>query len=231
MKTHKVVKIKVPYPKNYESMYVEKNSLVSSVLMEIPLTRLSYFPDKTRNVFPSMKKLKEYWWEFFVSIGKFDSRYEFEECDYCWACGMTIDGAPWTERAHILPRVLGGDEEPMNVNLLCRSCHINSENLYGSEYLNWLMERTRWDAMWDSHILKLEDSIRHQPGFCAAFSPAQTPNGVRGVKSLSRRIQSGCGINVRKLITEALNVDYLVVWPPRDIYSWVGPFPRLRKDR
>jgi hypothetical protein len=51
----------------------------------------------------------------------------------CFACRIA---AP-LERAHILPRWAGGSDEPVNLHLLCRACHLKSEGLFGISYWRW----------------------------------------------------------------------------------------------
>lgn len=52
----------------------------------------------------------------------------------CFACG-THDTI---ERAHILPRCVGGNDTIGNIHLLCKECHIESEELSGAAYWIWL---------------------------------------------------------------------------------------------
>lgn len=57
----------------------------------------------------------------------------------CWAC---LEWTPKPERAHILPVSMGGDDDPMNIHLLCPKCHIESERLHGDGYWQWIS--TKW---------------------------------------------------------------------------------------
>lgn len=69
-----------------------------------------------------------------MAWGKFDSRHEVYENDYCWGCGM-LRGE--TERAHIRAFSDGGSHEAWNHHLLCETCHKDSEFLTGSLYWRW----------------------------------------------------------------------------------------------
>jgi len=82
---------------------------------------------------PSKKVIKEHWREMLVGF-KFDSDFEYDEADYCWACGM-YNGP--TQRAHISARCNSHDDSAGNLHLLCGMCHKDSEFLEGEEYWDW----------------------------------------------------------------------------------------------
>jgi hypothetical protein len=57
----------------------------------------------------------------------------------CWACGWDVDACGTLERAHLVPRSLGGSDEPSNLVLLCRSCHRKAPNTDDAQYmLDWV---------------------------------------------------------------------------------------------
>lgn len=106
-----------------------------------------------RKDMPSQSVIREYWGEWLVEIGKFDSLIEVHEDDYCFACGMLwVSKGKNTERAHILPINMGGDNSPGNLHLLCSPCHKRSEELFGVAYDSWLKNRKNLDPMYESLI-------------------------------------------------------------------------------
>lgn len=70
-------------------------------------------------------------------IGKIDeTELNFDWCDgdiVCWNCGCKRK----TQRCHIVPFSLDGEDEPHNYVLLCNICHQNAPNCSN--------ERTMWD--------------------------------------------------------------------------------------
>tara|TARA_R100001443_G_scaffold57258_1_gene68066 strand:- start:213 stop:698 length:486 start_codon:yes stop_codon:yes gene_type:complete len=56
------------------------------------------------------------------------------DVNVCMACGVLAT----TDRAHIVPLQCGGSNEIYNLNLLCKPCHAESENLFGREYEMWI---------------------------------------------------------------------------------------------
>jgi len=102
-----------------------------------------------RKGMPTQRSIREFWgntslWRF----KNFDSRFEFMEDDYCFACGFT-NGEGKTERSHIVALSLGGSNQCENLHLLCSRCHIDSENLgmpandtHQASYWRWFFSRT-----------------------------------------------------------------------------------------
>ena len=63
-------------------------------------------------------------------------------CDdiYCMACGSTRNFGQYgqLERAHITADSIGGSRKESNLHMLCRLCHLQSEDLEGWHYWLWL---------------------------------------------------------------------------------------------
>lgn len=51
----------------------------------------------------------------------------------CFACG----GFQQLERAHITPKLYGGTDTADNLHILCKPCHLASEDLLGKPYWDW----------------------------------------------------------------------------------------------
>ena len=62
------------------------------------------------------------------------AKYNNTDVDICMACGVKCT----TDRAHIVPLSYGGSNEIPNLNLLCKPCHAESENLFDREYEMWI---------------------------------------------------------------------------------------------
>ena len=90
---------------------------------------------------PSKADIFEHWKEWLDQNG-----FDWGEPN-CWACkrwwGTTYDikksNAPWgkiraiwnkvpLQRCHIIPRSLGGTDDPSNLFLMCRDCHDRAPN-------------------------------------------------------------------------------------------------------
>lgn len=97
---------------------------------------------------PTLRAVQDHWAARLVEMGKAPSLADLnEDGPYCFACG-TVDGPDAKpERAHILARVLGGDDSPGNLHLLCSACHKASERLSGDAYWRWFTERTVFDKV------------------------------------------------------------------------------------
>jgi hypothetical protein len=92
---------------------------------------------KSKNM-PSKEKILSTWW-----ITRDDSGVDLlasktngkakipPETDRCWCCGC-LENHPWyknvgvIERCHIVPKSLGGSNDPLNLVLLCSQCHKKS---------------------------------------------------------------------------------------------------------
>ena len=119
----------------------------------------------TRKALPSKNVIRKQWAEWLVEVGKFDSVTEVMEADYCWACGFIhsdTDGDDWTEKAHILAHMEGGTENPDNLHLLCKWCHLSSEMLTGDEYFEWFKARNLSDMLKDFMDGNLESLSKSQ---------------------------------------------------------------------
>ncbi len=94
---------------------------------------------------PSELAIRAHWAKRLWAIKGYDSEAEFLERGTCFACGM--DGK---EKAHIVARVVGGDDSPENLHILCSVCHKDSEYLDGDRYMAWLVERSPVDMFMSS---------------------------------------------------------------------------------
>jgi hypothetical protein len=107
---------------------------------------------------PTKAKIKAYWAERLVEMGKFDSIQELYEADYCFACGCFTKAEyknHHTERAHIVPRRYDGPDTSDNLHLLCPLCHVQSETIH-DEYRDPAMALSKyWEWFKAQNIVKV----------------------------------------------------------------------------
>lgn len=73
----------------------------------------------------------------------------------CFCCGQPGS----LDRAHIRPLALGGSNSVENLHLLCRSCHIESENFQGEGYWRWFLSKPFLGSMHPDHYTHLWQAI------------------------------------------------------------------------
>lgn len=67
-----------------------------------------------------------------IPINEIDLNFDWSEADQvCWNCGDYSN----TERCHIIPNSLDGDDIPKNYVLLCNECHIDAPNTNNSNII------------------------------------------------------------------------------------------------
>ena len=91
----------------------------------------------------------------------------------CWRCGYERK----TERAHVIPDSLKGEDKAYNYRLLCHECHLENPNVNDpNEMDNWIRStgvgvydtfweiRKIWDSVWEDSTYhwgeKLNDSTK-----------------------------------------------------------------------
>ena len=67
---------------------------------------------------------------------------------HCWRCGHERD----TQRCHVIPYALGGEDLPSNYVLLCEDCHQEAPNVNDKDYMMQWIKRTSistYNVYWD----------------------------------------------------------------------------------
>ena len=70
-----------------------------------------------------------------------------EAHERCWRCGCKRS----LERCHIVPSSLGGSDEPANLVLLCKRCHLENPNVSDPEIMwDWIRayKTSLYDTFW-----------------------------------------------------------------------------------
>jgi hypothetical protein len=93
---------------------------------------------------PSVAAIVQYWQSQKAQIAV-DWK---KAADYCWRCGKQLirgtaernsEDNAFRHRAHIIPRSLGGSDEPSNIIILCRHCHVLAPDVVDPQFMwNWL---------------------------------------------------------------------------------------------
>lgn len=86
-----------------------------------------------------------------------------EAHERCWRCGYKSS----LERCHIIPRALGGSDEPSNLVLLCSRCHLEAPNINDPRFM-WIWIRATcvpfYDTYWiDRGIKEFEVMFKRKP--------------------------------------------------------------------
>ena len=77
--------------------------------------------NSTKRKMPSKRQIHSFWMDKIWEIP--------DRLHTCWGCGFdTI-----TQRCHILARAEGGDDNPENLVILCKRCHLDQESMCMSE--------------------------------------------------------------------------------------------------
>tara|TARA_Y100000361_G_scaffold86245_1_gene76603 strand:+ start:1329 stop:2054 length:726 start_codon:yes stop_codon:yes gene_type:complete len=90
-----------------------------------------------RETKPTRDKIFEYWKNSPLNESFINKSYYN---DYCMACGEYTDSGEFgkLERAHIYASCHGGSNNESNLHVLCRECHLKSEEKIGWTYWLWL---------------------------------------------------------------------------------------------
>jgi hypothetical protein len=124
------------------------------------------------DLLPSKAQIFSHWKDRLRDVGKFVDWGE----PSCWVCGfhygakydIKSSDATWSkildcwdrvplQRCHIVPRSLGGTDEPSNLFLMCRECHDLAPNTALPEiFFEW----ARGQSCWRREATKIEEALR-----------------------------------------------------------------------
>lgn len=92
----------------------------------------------------TIKQISEYWKKN-SNIPEVDLNFDWADSDtHCWNCGKNKKSSDnkivRLERCHIIPKSLGGLDEPSNYVLLCKSCHKDAPNTINkNDMWDWII--------------------------------------------------------------------------------------------
>jgi hypothetical protein len=108
----------------------------------------------------------------------------------CWRCAHKRQ----LQRCHIVPRALGGSEEPCNLVLLCRQCHAEAPNVADPDFMwTWLRAHAEpfYGTYWQSRGFREYEFIFKRKPF----------EGVGDVDALLAQVQQVIGQYMRQTNT------------------------------
>ena len=82
----------------------------------------------------TIPEIVDYW---FSRVYEGDLSVDASEAhERCWRCGYQTK----LERCHIIPHSRGGADEPSNLVLLCKKCHLENKKIYGVSFSEQVMK-------------------------------------------------------------------------------------------
>ena len=114
---------------------------------------------KRDSIKTKIKDIVDYWFTRVDECGLSVDASEAHE--RCWRCGCKKN----LERCHIIPASLGGKDEPSNLVLLCKRCHLENPNVNDPEIMwDWLRAYgvPFYDTFWDLLGQKEYEFIYHK---------------------------------------------------------------------
>ena len=96
----------------------------------------------------SKQQIVDYWE---TRVNECDLGTDFDEgTERCWCCGRKTRHL---EKAHIVPKMLGGEYEVWNLVLFCTTCHREAPDFDSPEYM-WDWIRANSDVNYDLYLWK-----------------------------------------------------------------------------
>ena len=92
----------------------------------------------------TIKEIADYWADNLDECGL--SVDWAEATSLCWRCAHKRN----LQRCHIVPRALGGSEEPSNLVLLCAQCHSEAPNVNDPEFM-WIWLKAHAAAFYGTY--------------------------------------------------------------------------------
>ena len=137
---------------------MEENLLATIEELKIELEKVKKENEKLKrrkNKRPQIKTTKKQivdYWDEIEDEGELGVDFSDAE-EICWRCGCKRN----LERCHIIPEALGGKDEPSNLVLLCKRCHIDAPNVESKTFMwDWIKanKTTFYNTFWDLRAQK-----------------------------------------------------------------------------
>lgn len=97
-----------------------------------------------RSNMPSHKSVRDFWASTSIHLIKWGNTPELNE-NRCFACGGLYPNGVKLDRSHIVAKWCGGPDATENLHLLCRTCHLDSEDFCRESdqdrYWRWFFAR------------------------------------------------------------------------------------------
>jgi hypothetical protein len=107
----------------------------------------------------TIKQISEYW-KINTKISEIDLNFDWCDSDtHCWNCGSnkknTTGKTSRLERCHIIPKSLGGIDEPKNYVLLCNICHKEAPNTTNpNDMWDWIISNHLPISLYDVYNIQ-----------------------------------------------------------------------------
>lgn len=97
-------------------------------------------------------KIVDYW---FYNSNICETELNFDWADalkVCWNCGSETSRI---ERCHIIPKMLGGEDIPSNLVLLCNDCHLEAPDINDKDSMwNWIKSNRTKSGLYGSYKIE-----------------------------------------------------------------------------
>ena len=88
------------------------------------------------------------YWSKIINDEEININWDDDPENMCWSCAYAPTNSDESlQKCHIIPKALGGSDEPSNMVILCVQCHRENPNVNNTNgvelYWHWLKSRTR----------------------------------------------------------------------------------------
>ena len=153
---------------------------------------------KRNSIKTTIKQAVEYW---SGRIGECGLSVDWAEADKrCWRCGCERN----LQRCHIIPDSLGGKDDPSNIVLLCKRCHIDGPNVTDPEIMwDWIKAYSvpLYDTFWgvlgakEYQFIYKKSVIQEIRGILDAANVSYDEITGEKIKELQREAADSAGVH------------------------------------
>jgi len=106
------------------------------------------------------KQISEYW-SHNSKIPETDLNFDWSDSfDCCWNCGIFTKH---TERCHIIPIALNGEDKPHNYVLLCKRCHGEAPNIHCKNAMwDWILKNKKKYSCFSYNVSNVIEQLERE---------------------------------------------------------------------
>jgi 5-methylcytosine-specific restriction endonuclease McrA len=117
---------------------------------------------------------------------------------FCFSCYDKYNKWEKLERCHIIPRMLGGLDNPSNLIMLCTRCHLDNPNTkYEDIYFKWL--DSAWNKKYIDLYYELKQALNRFDLSFDALGDFVAQHGIDEFNKLTEGAIKQCGIHHGKV--------------------------------